>query len=235
MTSATMQRWCESPVVRSRSMQSVAMLDRGVEAERVVGRTQVVVDGLRHADDVDAVFRESVRGGQGALAADRDDAVDAMLCESLRDVLGAAARAVVGVGAAGAEDRTALPGQALHLMPGERHEVAVDDSAPAVADPDELQVVGGRALEHDAADDRVQAGAIAAAGQDADLHGGRPREGRGWKHGAVASFDPNAPERRGTTRGRRKPDFLHTPGRNLSVLDEERRRFTEKQAKKRRS
>src|SRR5690606_37186638 len=32
------------------------------------------------------------------------------------------------------------------------------------------EAVGGRALQHDAANDRVQAGSVAAAGEDADLH-----------------------------------------------------------------
>ena len=34
-------------------------VDRGVEAEGVVGRVEVVVDGLRHADDADAVLVQS--------------------------------------------------------------------------------------------------------------------------------------------------------------------------------
>ena len=119
---------------------------------------------------VDAVLGEPVGRRERALAADRDDAVDAVAVQRLRDVLGAAARTLVGVRAAGAEDRAADLRQALHLVPREREEVAVDDAAPAVADADELEVVGRRALEHDAADDRVQAGAVAAAGEDADLH-----------------------------------------------------------------
>ena len=116
-------------------------VEGGVEAERVVGRAQVVVDRLRDAEHVDAVVREAVGGRERALAADRDDAVDAVAVQRLRDVLGAAARALVGVGAARAEDRAADLRQALHLVPREREEVAVDDPAPAVADADELEVV----------------------------------------------------------------------------------------------
>ena len=51
MTSTTSARWCDSAVVCSRSIASIAMLHRGVEAEGVVGGVQVVVDRLGHADD----------------------------------------------------------------------------------------------------------------------------------------------------------------------------------------
>ncbi len=75
-----------------------------------------------------------------------------------------------GIRAARPEDRAADLGEALDLVPGEGEEVAVHDAPPPVADADELEVVRGGALQDDAADDRVQSGAIAAAGQDADLH-----------------------------------------------------------------
>jgi hypothetical protein len=48
----------------------------GVEAEGALAAFQVVVDGLGHADAVDAVF-DQVRGaGHGAVAADADDGVE---------------------------------------------------------------------------------------------------------------------------------------------------------------
>ena len=157
-------------------------VDRGVEAERVVRRLQVVVDRLGDADDLDPVLRETVGRGECALAADRDDAVDLVPVESLGDVLGSPALALVGVGAAGAQDGAADLRQALHLVSGQRHEVTVDQATPSISDADELQVVRGGALEHDAADDRVEAGAVAAARQDADLHAGAfRRSGDGGK------------------------------------------------------
>ena len=48
--------------------------------------------------------------------------------------------------------------------------VAVDDTAPPVAEAHELTVVDLRAFEHRAPDDSVQAGAVAPAGEDSDLH-----------------------------------------------------------------
>src|SRR5690606_35203923 len=53
----------------------------GVEAERVVGGAQVVVDRLGDAEHVDAVAPQAVGGREGPLAADRDDAVDAVRVE----------------------------------------------------------------------------------------------------------------------------------------------------------
>ena len=143
---------------------------RGVEAEGVVGGTQIVVDRLRHAEHVDAVLGQPVRGGGGSLAADGDDAVEAVAVHRLGDVLSASARTLVGVRATGAEDRAPDLGQALDLVTREREEVGVHDAPPAVTDADELKIVSGGALEHDAADDGVQARAVAAAGQDSDLH-----------------------------------------------------------------
>ncbi|MBG9885003.1 hypothetical protein ABE10_00055, partial [Bacillus toyonensis] len=141
-----------------------------VEAEGVVRGAQIVVYRLRHPDDVDAVLREPIGRSEGALAADRDDPVDLVAIQGLRDVLGPAPFSLVGVGPTRPEDRPAHLGQALHLVPSEREEVAVHDAAPAVADPDELEVVGRGPLEHDATDHGVESGAIAAAGENADLH-----------------------------------------------------------------
>ena len=75
--------------------------DRGVEAERVVGGAEVVVDRLGHADDADAVVGQPLRDAEGVLAADRDQRVDALLGEDLLDLVDTAVD-LVRVGARGA-------------------------------------------------------------------------------------------------------------------------------------
>ncbi len=51
-----------------------------------------------------------------------------------------------------------------------RDHVAVDHPAPAIAEPHEVALVDLDALQHGAADDRIQPGAVAAAGEDPDGH-----------------------------------------------------------------
>ena len=144
-------------------------LHRGVEAEGVVGRGEVVVDGLRHAHDrmpasVRRFAAASVPSPPIAMSASTPSS--SMLCDAL-----GRRRESKGLVRRGAEDRAALLGDAHDLRAAERHDVALDDALPAVAEADELHVVVLDALEHRAADDRVEAGAVAAARQDADLHG----------------------------------------------------------------
>ena len=93
----------QHPVVAlGRGVQAVDRLhrdvDRGVEAEGVVGGAEVVVDRLRHADDVDPAPRASAgRDPERVLAADRDQPVDPGLAEVGGDPLDAALLACSGL------------------------------------------------------------------------------------------------------------------------------------------
>ena len=83
-------------VVRLRGrVQSVDRLggdpDRGVEAERVVGRAEVVVNGLGHANDGNALGVQPCGDAQGVLAADGDERVDAKARQVVFDPHDAAA------------------------------------------------------------------------------------------------------------------------------------------------
>ncbi len=145
-------------------------VDRGVEAEGVVGGAEVVVDRLRHPDHRQAVLVvQARRRPQGVLAADRDQAVD----PRRREVRGDPLRAAVAgerVGPRGAEDGAAAGQDAAHLGDAERHAVGLQRPPPAVAVADELVPVVAGALADDRADHRVQARAIAAAGEHSDPH-----------------------------------------------------------------
>ena len=86
------------------------------------------------------------------------------------DVFGATVGAVEGVGTGGADDGAALGRQTADLLAGQVHVVAFNDSAPAITEADELVAVLLDAVEDSAADDSVQAGAVAAGSKQTDLH-----------------------------------------------------------------
>src|SRR3954453_1487361 len=156
-----------------RGVQSVDRVDRDlhrrVEAERVVGGAEVVVDGLRYADNPKTVFGEARRDTQRGLAADRDQAVDAQRREVGLDLLDAALD-LEGVGSRGAEDRATARKNAASRADVERHRVALQRPAPAVTETDELVAVDLGALAHDCADHRVETRTVAATGQHSDTH-----------------------------------------------------------------
>ena len=152
-------------------------VDGGVEAEGVVGGAQVVVDRLRHADDVEALLVEPRRDAQRVLAADRDQAVDAIALERLAHALDAALL-LDRVGPRRAEDRSAARQDPAHVGDLERPRDALERPPPPVAVADELVAVLADALADDRADDRVEAGTVAAAGEDSELHRSDAREAR---------------------------------------------------------
>ena len=98
--------------------------DCGIETEGVVGRAQVVINGLGHADDGQAGVGQALGAGEGAFTADGDDGVDTVTLHHDFDVFGAAVGAVEGVGTGGADDGTALGCQAADLLAGQVHVVA---------------------------------------------------------------------------------------------------------------
>ena len=88
-------------------------LHRGVEAERDVGRREVVVDRLGHADDATPSLAELRGDAERVLAADRDQRVDSVLGRPRRASLRVPARRpsslLYGIRARRAEDRAPPP------------------------------------------------------------------------------------------------------------------------------
>src|SRR5258708_11720655 len=166
-------------VALGRGMQPVDRLhgdvDGGVEAEGEIRGAQVVVDGLRHADDLAARLAELVSDAEGVLAADRDERVNPEAVQVLLDPLDArfaVHRVGLGhrIGPGGAQDRAA-PGQdAADCGHVQDHRVALKRTAPAVPEADELHLVLGYPGPHYRTADRVQPGTIAASGEDSDSH-----------------------------------------------------------------
>ncbi len=164
----------QHPVVRlGRGVQPVDRLGgdghRGVEAEGVVGGVQVVVDGLRHADHLHALAVQRGGHAERVLAADGDQGVHPEVRQVLLDPRHAALD-LHRVGAGGAEDRAAAGQDAAHGLDLERPGQALERTAPAVAEADELVAVLLDAFADHRPDDGVQAGAVAPAGEHSDAH-----------------------------------------------------------------
>ena len=144
-------------------------LGGGVEAERVVGSGKVVVYCLGNTDDLDAGIRQPLGSSEGAFSADGDEGVNTEAFHVLANRLSAVG-ALEGVCARGAQNGATLLRDALNVSAFEGHGVAVDDSAPTVTEADELFVVYLSAFEYYTANYGVEAGAVATAGQDSNLH-----------------------------------------------------------------
>ncbi len=167
----------ERAVVRlGRRVQPVDRLhrdvDSGVEAERVVGRAEVVVDRLRYADDVHAQLGELRRDAERVLATDRDERVDTEFGQVRLDLFDATLD-LERVRPGRAEDRAAAGQDAPHLGDAELLRHALERAAPTVPESDELVTVDLDALADDRANDRVQPGAVAATSENTNTHSER--------------------------------------------------------------
>ena len=131
-------------------------VDRGVEAERVVGGVEVVVDGLGHADDLHAVLVQGGRDAERVLAADGDQGLDRKLrrFSSMRSTPPSTFSGLVRD-----EPRIVPPRGRMPRTDSARRAraVALERPAPAVTEADEVVPVARDALAHDGADHCVQA------------------------------------------------------------------------------
>jgi hypothetical protein len=144
-------------------------VDGGVEAEGVVGGTEVVVDGLRDTDHVDAELVQLGGHAEGVLTADRDQGVDALRGEVVLDPLDPVLD-LEGVGAGRAEDGAAAGQDAADLRDTQGAGQALEGTLPAVPETHEFVTVVGDALADHRPDHRVETWAVAAAGEHADTH-----------------------------------------------------------------
>ncbi len=172
MISVRMIRWWLCAVLCSRSIASVAISMRGREAEGGVGAGDVVVDRLRQRDHVQAGLGQAQRVLRRPAAAEQDEAVQAFLLVVLDDLRTHVADLAVDdhavhLVAAGAEDGAADGEDAGEGAGVERDVAVLDQAADAVAVADQLQPCADRRLA-EAADGGVQAGAVAAGGEDPD-------------------------------------------------------------------
>src|SRR5262249_17835527 len=136
------------------------------EAEGVVGAVQVVVDGLGDAHHRKPVLVEPGRGRQRPLTTDGDHGLDAVPGGVGHDLLQPEGERIHP---AGPEDRAAPMEDARRVLPGGREDPVLEEALPPVPEPHPLEaVILGRA--DDGADDGIETGAVAAAGQHGDSH-----------------------------------------------------------------
>src|SRR5258706_8182134 len=123
------------------------------------------------------MIRVELRGdSERVLAADRDERVEPTVLEVLEDLVDRALH-LVGVRAARADDRAAARQDSRDLLRPEVLEPALDEPAPAFQHRDAVPARGVPA-PHDRPDDRVETGAVAAAGEDSDRSRHRPKSYR---------------------------------------------------------
>jgi hypothetical protein len=123
-----------------------------------LGAAEIVVDRLRHADDRDpAVGGE--RDAERVVAADRDQRVDAGLLHRFADRCHTVGAVGERIRPRGPEDRSA----ALDPLAGQH-------TGPAGAKAAERRALLAQATTHNGTDHRIQAGAIAAPGEQSDAH-----------------------------------------------------------------
>ena len=155
--------------------------DGGVEAETARRADDVVVDGLRHADERNAFLVELVRDGQRAVAADAHERVELHLAEHLDHAIGVVEGALRRddrrekrvAGVHGAEHRAAETQDAGHVARAEDARLLrIDQPVEAVLETDDLNAGVARRLD-DGADDGVQTWSVTTAGEHSDfLHSG---------------------------------------------------------------
>ena len=167
ITSTTITRSCDSAVVVMRSIASVAIctaVSNPIVAS--VPAMSLSIDFGTPTTGTPSSTRRA-RRAQRAVAADYDERVEPLALDRRGDRRATLA-VDVWVAPRRAEDRPAALQQAAHRVSVERADAALHQPVPAVEDPDDLgTVLSVRAGDH-TADRRVQAGAVATAGEDPD-------------------------------------------------------------------
>ena len=170
-------------MARGGRMDAVDHLGRdvhsGMEAEGDVRSPNIVVDGLGQADDVHALLSQQIRGLMRAVSAEGHEAIQLHLLvirlhrlhlvhAVFADDAHVAERRAAGAENGAAEGEDAGEIRLLHLLV-----IARDQTRVAILNTDDLRVKHGIAGARHAADTGVQAGAVAAAGEDTDasFHG----------------------------------------------------------------
>src|SRR5690242_2516022 len=167
--------------------------DTSAESNAIVRAGHIVVHGLGDGDDLEAFFMQADAIAEGVIAADGNESVDAepgeilenfgreivfLQVEGVLQVGGNAGLAdAAGIRSGGVEESAAGTGGAIDNFLREHQKIIgivvvlfadhVDEAGPTVTEADNLIAFMKRADSY-SADRGIQAGNVAAAGQDAD-------------------------------------------------------------------
>ncbi len=150
-----------------------------MEAERVVGGREVVVDRLRDCDHRDAEVAETLGDPERAVAADGDDALDPELADPLDDLSGAIDAHALSLSVERwiferiaairrPQERPALRQDAADGLGRQGNGVVRQQPLEPKLDPEHFHVVVARGRAHRCADHSVESGTVSAARENAD-------------------------------------------------------------------
>jgi len=181
-------------------------VQRGIESECDLGGGEIVIDGLGHADNLHSLLKKFVPNLLRAVAADGDDGVNAQLGGVGNDLGGNITRyflailngsVVEGIAAVGgAENGAAARQNAAHFLEREFEGLfRPDEAIETIRDADDFPSVLDDGSFGSGANDRIEAGSVAASRTDADTANvGHRVENRRW---SLAISEPTA--QHGTT------------------------------------
>src|ERR1700722_11754384 len=147
--------------------------NRSVEAERYIGATDVIVNGLGNPYAGNAVLAQKQRNRLRVVAPERDQGIDLVELQNLLHLLDPT-RNLLHVGAGRMKNGAALQLDAIRAFESERNPTVVKYAPPAIEKSDELVAVGLNSFSNGSVDHRIQAGAIAATGQQSNSHANSP-------------------------------------------------------------
>ena len=141
----------------------------GVKTERVVGGSQIVVDGLWYAHDRKANRSELCCHTERVLTSDDNKTFHTQAIYRVENPA-LAVVILVRIGSAGPQDRASPREDAPNRGDIKRHRVPFQGSSPPVTKSDELVTVDLNALSYDSSYHGVQTRAVAAASQHSYTH-----------------------------------------------------------------
>ena len=174
-----------------------------IEPEGGVGHGNVVVDGLRHGDDVQAFLHQTQGVLLSAAAAETHQGVQMVRLVVLHDHVRHVARLsayrhAVRFVPAGTQDSTADGEYARQVVTIQSYGPVVYQAAEAVPETDDLHSVVSKSALADPADGRIQAGAVSAGGEDSNvpIHGASNSSDRGLSFigGRGGGLNPSHPD-----------------------------------------